>query len=320
MHGLPLHFRRARSDGAALPHAISGHPCASRQFHLGLKRLGHRRCNVYPLHRAAHLPAVLQRELNGVRRGLIQVGIVQYDHRVLAAALEHDRLERAGGRLQDLGACGGRAGEGAHVHVRVRHQVAAHLAVALQQLQQPRVGGAESFHQALCDGARRERDHLRWLDHDGVARDERRDRQQHDLLHWVVPRRADGHHPVGVAHDHGAAVRLGRVGGGDQVAVVVHVRVAIHLGLGLAERLSHLLGDQGRERRLDGTEAAHGRLDRSGPLSKGERRPARLRPPRGGHSGVDVGMRRNLDALDHLARCRVDVDDEPVLDLDALHH
>jgi len=60
-----------------------------------------------------------QRELDGVLGRLVDVRVSHHHHRVLAAALEHDALQLGRGLGQDLGASGGRTGEGAHVDSRV---------------------------------------------------------------------------------------------------------------------------------------------------------------------------------------------------------
>ncbi len=119
-------------------------------------------------------------------RGELDVGVLEHDHRVLAAEFEADRGEPARGALHHLGA--GRAGPGELDEVGVVDDGLGHLAGALgerQHLGRTRVLPAAQQH--LCG----QRGAFGRLEQHRAACRQRADRVHQRVGHRVVPRRDD---------------------------------------------------------------------------------------------------------------------------------
>ena len=148
----------------------------------------------------AILPGVVEAEGADAGHHLLEVGIIQHDHRCLAAQLHVGALHGLGGNLDQLLAGGNGAGEGDHAHARVTDQRHANLTAATvddvdhsrwQQLGQQfpqRQGG--------------ERGHLRGFEHHCIARCQRRSQLPGRHHQRVVPGRYAGDDAQRVAADH----------------------------------------------------------------------------------------------------------------------
>src|SRR5712691_12653171 len=109
-------FRRARVAWLEL----RGRPLGDLQYLLlPLAR------NEHPRSRRARLAGVEERVGDRDAHRLVEVGVVQYDHRRLAAQLQRDSLNRRGGELRDSPPGRRGSGEGDHVYPRMADE---HLA------------------------------------------------------------------------------------------------------------------------------------------------------------------------------------------------
>lgn len=158
------------------------------------------------------------------RGGLVQVGVLQHQHGVLAAEFEGDPDQAGGGSLGDLAAGAGGAGE--RDVVGVPDDLGADdRALAEDDLEH--VGGQPGLDQQVA-GPQRGQAGLRvGLHDDRVARDERRERVADGQFERVVPGRDLADHAARVTefgdlrqHRHGARVPLGPQIGGGAAAVV----------------------------------------------------------------------------------------------------
>src|SRR5205823_6966488 len=125
-----------------------------------------------PRPRAAHLPLVEPDRVHHALDDAVQIGVVEYEERALAAELERQLLARPGGRLADDASHLRRAREGDFVDVAVRDQQPAGTAVARDDVQH--AGGEPGLMRDLGQAQRRERRELRRLEHHGVSGRERR--------------------------------------------------------------------------------------------------------------------------------------------------
>ena len=86
------------------------------------ERVADRRCSEQARRGRADLAAVAEGAVERVEGGAVEIGVLEDDHRVLAAELEHDRLQPARRVGVDLAAGLDRAGEGDAAHQRMRDQ------------------------------------------------------------------------------------------------------------------------------------------------------------------------------------------------------
>ena len=121
---------------------------------------------------AADVPLVEEDAVDDALDGLVDRRVVEDDVRGLAAELEGDLLAGSGDRLGDLATHGGRPGERDLVDVRMPHQRRARLAGAGDDVDDP-VRELGLLHD-LGEQQRGQRGGLGGLQHDGVARGERR--------------------------------------------------------------------------------------------------------------------------------------------------
>ncbi|MCY1359625.1 hypothetical protein D9M69_462070 [compost metagenome] len=165
-------------------------------------------------------------EQRGVQ-GAVEVGVVEDQHRRLAAQL-HGVLLQAGG-LHDLAAGGGAAGEGDRAHVRVTDQgVARGGAVTLHHVQH--AFGDAGFQGQTAQFVGGQRRQLAHLQHGGVAQGQAGRGLPGGGHEGHVPRRHQA------AHTH----RL--VEGVVEHLVVHRVAVAVHAGADLGEELEVVRG------------------------------------------------------------------------------
>ena len=142
--------------------------------------------DIDPLDRDTRLTRVEHRTPHRGMRGELDVGVLEHDHRVLAAEFEADRGERAGGALHHLGA--GRARPGELDEVGVVDDGLGHLAGALRErkhLRRTRVLPAAQQH--LCG----QRGALGRFEQHRAARGEGADGVHQGVGHGIVPRRDD---------------------------------------------------------------------------------------------------------------------------------
>ena len=145
--------------------------------------------------------------------GVLDVGVVEHDQRVLAPELEHHPLQVPAGGLGDLAAGTGRAGEVDPPHGRVRDQLVADCRSALARCRDDvqdagrQTGGVEDLAPQLAADPRRLLGRLQ--DHGVAERQRRRDRPGRQDQ-GGVPGRDRGDHADGApdAHRH----RTGHVG------------------------------------------------------------------------------------------------------------
>ncbi|MNS58500.1 hypothetical protein D3C72_914220 [compost metagenome] len=201
----------------------------------------------------ADLAGVEERGVERVVHRGIQVGIGKDDVRVLAAQLQADALEVAGGGLHDAFAGIGAAGEGHQVHVQALGQLGTDFGAAGHQVEHAR-RQVQLGHQ-LREVVRGQRRQVAGFDHHGIAGAQRGRDLPRGLQQRVVPRRDQAAHANRLAQ--GAAdhmvrgfvdgARLGcdqprkvAEGGGD----IAHVGAALGQRLAGVERLQsgELLG------------------------------------------------------------------------------
>ena len=143
--------------------------------------------HVHPLDGHARLAGVEERAPYRGVGGQVDVGVLEHDHRVLAAEFQADRGEPAGGALGDLRTGGRRAGE--LDVVGVVDDGLDGLPGALNDRHD--LGGARvrpPAQQQFCG----QRGALGWLEQHCAARRQRGDAVHQEVGHGVVPRRDDG--------------------------------------------------------------------------------------------------------------------------------
>ena len=279
----------------------------------------------------AVLPGVVEAEAAHALGHEVEVGVVEHDHRRLAAELEVGALEGRRGRLHHPPPGADGAGQARHVHRAVRYQgLAGRRAPPQHDAHHPR---REDLGEIAAQPQRGQRRHLRGLEDERVAR--RQDGAELPRRHHqrVVPGRDGGDHAHGVAPDHrgvagevlGGGGRLHRArgpgeeaqavdDGGDLVAhhhvaglaAVEHLEVAVLVGGGLYARgeLEHAGRALGGGRARPGGEGlggpAHGGVDL---LGRRLARAHQLAPGRGVEGGHLVSRPGGqLAAHEHLER------------------
>jgi hypothetical protein len=142
----------------------------------------------------AGLALVVETRPGADHGGLVQVGVVENDQRVVAAELQRHLLQQAARGLRDPPADRGGAGEVDHRDVRVGDQALAHLDVTRQHLEKP--GGQPGLCEQLGDGETAGQRGFRGrLDQHRVAEGERRRDHPHAEHQREVPRRDDANQP-----------------------------------------------------------------------------------------------------------------------------
>ena len=144
-------------------------PSPAELDNLGLELVCHSLVDVDALDRAADLPRVAERVFDSRRRSLLDVGVIEHDHRVLAPELEHEALQRSDRARHDRLAGGAAADEADHVDIRV-DKSSADVSRTMDDLQDP--FGKLAVEQ-LEEPLAHERRVLARLEHDGVARGQR---------------------------------------------------------------------------------------------------------------------------------------------------
>lgn len=86
--------------------------------------------------RHADLTLVHVRTERDSRGSLVQIRVVQHDHRIVATQFQRDFLQMASGNFADAAAGGRGAGERNHRDIRRLHQCLANLRIAVQHVQQ----------------------------------------------------------------------------------------------------------------------------------------------------------------------------------------
>ena len=288
---------------------------------LRLERLVDRALDDDPARGGAALTGGAERGPEDALDGEVEVGVVEDDHRVLAAELEMDVLERVGGHLRDADAGLAGAGEGDDAHVGMRHErLAGVLAEAVDRVDD--AVGESRVGEQLDEALRQQRRVLRRLEDDGVAADEggrelpRRDRDRE------VPGRDRPDDADRLADAHHELVR--QLGGGrlaeQAPALARHVEahvdrlldVAARLGEHLPHLAAHELGELllalGQERR-EAVQDVRALRRRDQP--PGRRRPRRARSTARATSaavarghGPERLSRRRIEALEQIGRHR----------------
>ena len=183
--------------------------------------------------RRTDLALVEQPAADGAGHGLVDVGIFQQQHGVLAAQFEGEArhvLQRGDAHLL---ADGGGAGEGHLVHQRMRHQRRADLGTtADQHVEHP--GGDAGFDRQLGQAQGSQRGFVSRLDDHGAAAGQRRDDLPQGNHHREVPRHDARYHARRLTAGVGIEARVLRHGDG-------HVeRLAFDLG-GPAGHVAHVV-------------------------------------------------------------------------------
>ncbi len=199
----------------------------------------------------ADLAAVDERGVEGLVDGGVEALIggtgVGEDHvGVLAAEFEGDLLDGGGGGLGDLGAADQAAGEGDQVHAGVLGEAGAD-GVARSGDQVGDAGRQAGLGQQVDQRDGRHRRDLAGLDHEGVARGERRGDLPTGLEQRVVPGRDHGADADRLMDDDAVDVGRARVDhpagrlGGDQVGEVAEgVGDAVDVDASLLEGLARV--------------------------------------------------------------------------------
>ena len=175
----------------------------------------------------------------------IEIGVVEHDHRILAAEFQRAVLEALRRFLSDDAAHGCRSRERNRAHIRMLdHRRADFAAEAGDDVDHAR--GNAAIGQRLHEVQRRERRVLRRLDHRGVAGDQGREELPRRNRHGEVPRRDHGADAQRLAHGHGEFVgQLRGHGRPKQTAafaggVVAAVDGLLHVAARLFDDLAHL--------------------------------------------------------------------------------
>lgn len=206
------------------------------------ERVGDRLVDVQPLDGDAELTGRGEAAADGSRGRLLDVGVLQDQHRVLAAEFEGDADQAGGGALGDLAAGARGAGEGDVVGV-LDDFGAYDRALAEDDLED--VGGQTGLDEEVAGPERGEAGLRVRLHHDRVARDEGGERVADGEFEGVVPGGDLADHTARVAQfgdlgerRDGAGVPLGPQIRGGPVAVVpgrdghgLHLLVGVQTGL-----------------------------------------------------------------------------------------
>ena len=259
----------------------------------------------HALDRGAALARVLVRALHRQIRGLVQIGVVHHDQRVVAAEFEHDApVARLG---SDVLADGHAAGEGDQVHVGVGQHLVGDLARIARDDLQHGLGQAclvEQLGQVDC----REGHLLRGLEHHAVVGGHARDHLVGDLVHRVVEWRDRGDHAQQrrALRVHPTLLAMvGQVAAENLPVVLEHFLRAKQQHIadppGLVERIVD------RKARLGGDQAGNvvdplarqGRaaVEDAGALVAGQRRPIGMCPVVGLSNFFKGGLGHGPDAL-----------------------
>ena len=210
----------------------------------GHKIVVHPGAGDHPTRRGAVLAGVVEAVVPQIGHHRFDVGIVEDDHRGLAAQLEVNPLERIRRMLGHRLSGRHRTGEGHHDHVGVLHQRhAGGLAPAAHHVEDARGKHAVEQLGQPQRGIGRE---LGGLQHHGVARGQRRAELPRRHEQRVVPRSDRAHHPQRVAADH-RCVALEILSGrlslqkaprrGEEPPIVAQL---VHLELDDRHRLAHV--------------------------------------------------------------------------------
>ena len=239
--------------------------------------------------------------------GEVEVGVVQHDHRILAAQFQRAVLEALGGGGANDAADCGRSGQRDGADFGMLHQRPADLRTESGDNVDHAFGHAgigQRAHQ-VESGKRRV---LRRLDHAGVAADDGGQQFPRRNRHGEIPRRDHAADADGSPHRHGELVgQLGRRGRPEHAAafagkVVAGVDGFLRVAAGFLEDLAHLAGHVAGvfflalEQHLGGAEddfgAARGR--HQAPFGEGA--------AGGFDRSVHVRFRGFLEDADHVAR------------------
>ena len=296
---LPLRLVDHGADGGGLIQPTAQDEPLGLLHQQGLELLRHRLHHVDPLGGDADLAGVPEAVEGSELRRVLQLRVVQDDHRVLPAELQDHALQATGCGLEDVLADFARAGKGDQVNLR-RHQGLALFVGAMHHLE-------DALRQALAQDVRirlaRERRLLRRLEDDGVSGDQGGQHHPVGHRHGEVPRRDGGAHAEGIVVNHRAEptvlyyLRLHRLH--HLVQLVSDLGAdASHLGDTVLDGFAHLPGDDRSQALGLGAEAV-------------DYRAKKLRPSGGAHLGPGIlGGAGHLDyRRDVLDRCDGDFTD-----------
>ena len=236
----------------------------------------------------------------------VEVGVTEHDDPVLAAELEADPLEPAGGQLGDPTTRRRVAGEADHRDIRVGHQRVADLGAGAGH-EVDRAGREAGLDHQLDEQRGAQRRVARRLEHDGVAGHERGHHLPARDGDREVPGGDDPGHAERLANAHRPLVGQLRRGGVAEhpASLPCHqegdVDPLLDVAAGLREHLAHLAGHGPGEALLV---VGHERAEAVQDLAALRRRggtPASERGAGGRHGVGDVGRGRDLEAADHLA-------------------
>ena len=262
--------------------------------------------DVHPLDVHAHLAGVAEDRLDDTREDLVQVDVVEHDHRVLAAELEAGADEVLSRALPDEATGLGGAGEH-HVVGVVDHRRSGDGTLAAHHLEQPlgQAGLVEQVH-AVQRGQRRL---VVGLEHHAVAGHQCGDRVGDARREREVPGRDDPDDALGLVdlgrradHGHGSGALDGLEQLGRALEVVRHDH---HRVARLLERhpagLAALRLDEVDDRLVVLDEQLVEAPEHREPLLHGPLRPLGLGAPGGGVGPGDVVGARLRQRGDHLA-------------------
>ncbi len=292
--GLQLLGGDQRAHPRAPRQAAAEPQCAGPGGEPGEELVGDRAVHVEPLDRYAELPGGGEAGPDGAFGGLVQVGVGQHQHGVLAAQLQRGADQAGGGLLGDLAAGPGRAGERDVVGV-VDHGRADHRAVADHDL--PEVGGQSGLDQQLAgpEGGQRGL-RVGLVDH-RVARDEGGQGVADGEFERVVPRRdlpdhtlrTPGLDRMGEHRQRPAVAAVAQVRGRRAPVVPGGQRDGEHLFEGVQAGLAGLGLDQVEHLVLPLEQQVVEAQQDGGPAADGQRGPAPLRPAGQLVRHLDVG-------------------------------
>jgi hypothetical protein len=144
----------------------------------------------------------------GAAGGDLQIGVIEHDHGIFAAELQNNRQEPVRRRFANALAGGDAAGEDQLVDGRFGERCAG-WGLAHHNLHEVgmQAGSAQQALKLQPD----ERRNLRWLQHDGVARDQRRQGLDGRNGERIVPGRDDADDAIRLAHEFAALGLHGRI-------------------------------------------------------------------------------------------------------------
>ena len=279
--------------------------------------------HVAALDRQARLSGIDERSPHRRARSHVHVGIVEHEHGIFPAQLQHHGKQALRRGRRDPLPGRNAAGENQLVDRRTQQRRSGR---ALADHDLKHILGHARRVQQRRQFQRHQRRQLRRLQHHGIARHQRRQRLRRRNRKRIIPRRNDSDHAMRFAHQP-SALQLG-----DQIAVRHRLiaqqsprvvdqksrRVEHHQHFGdqrLDQRLAHFARDRRRNLRLLRVELRLKLAQDGNPPPQSQLSPCRLRRPRPRHRSLNFTFACALEFPQNFARRRIHRHDLPRRDL-----